>query len=93
MALHLTSVLGLTVALATVLLLIVGLGRLARRFGLNALARGGHQSRLSVAASVAIDPKRRLIIISCDDREGLLLLGPHGDLMLGWIDRRHGAPS
>ncbi len=85
---HSTSLLGSLAALAAVLLLIVVLGRLAARFRLPMLARtrGGDQARLSVRASLAIDPKRRLMIVACDGRESLVLLGPHGDVLIGGID-------
>jgi flagellar protein FliO/FliZ len=58
---------------------LVGLGAVAlRRFGPEALARFGanrKERRLAVVESLALDPARRLVIVSCDGKERLLLLG------------------
>jgi flagellar protein FliO/FliZ len=58
---------------------LVGLGAVAlRRFGPEALARfGGNRKerRLAVVESLVLDPARRLVIVSCDGKERLLLLG------------------
>ena len=63
---------------------LVGLGAVAlRRFGPEALARFGankRQRRLAVVESLVLDPARRLVIVSCDGKERLLLLG-EGQLM------------
>ena len=84
---HATSPFGLIASLATVLLLIIVIGRLAGRFGLPVLSSGGRQTRLGIGATLAIDPKRRLVVLTCDGRDCLLLLGPSGDTMLGWLER------
>nr|MEA2798204.1 flagellar protein FliO/FliZ [Phenylobacterium sp.] len=58
---------------------LVGLGAVAlRRFGPEALARFGanrKERRLAVVESLVLDPARRLVIVSCDGKERLLLLG------------------
>jgi flagellar protein FliO/FliZ len=58
---------------------LVGLGAVAlRRFGPGALARlAGPKAerRLTVVESLVLDPARRLVIVSCDGKERLLLLG------------------
>jgi flagellar protein FliO/FliZ len=58
---------------------LVGLGAVAlRRFGPGALARFGgpkKERRLTVVESLVLDPARRLVIVSCDGKERLLLLG------------------
>ncbi len=89
---HLMSLLGPLAALAVVLLAAVGLGRLAARYGLTSLSGARSHARLANVASLALDPRRRLVIVSCDGRECLLLLGSGRDLMLGWIDRRSVTP-
>ena len=65
-------------ALAFVLGL-VGLGAVAlRRFGPNALARLAaprKERRLAIVETLVLDPGRRLVLVSCDGRERLLLLG------------------
>lgn len=44
-------------------------------------------ARLGVVTACAVDARRRLVVIRCDGREALLLTGPQGDSMLGWLDR------
>ena len=58
---------------------LVGLGAVAlRRFGPGALARFAgprKERRMAVVESLVLDPARRLVIVSCDGKERLLLLG------------------
>ncbi|WP_431302325.1 hypothetical protein [Sediminicoccus sp. BL-A-41-H5] len=68
-------------ALAAVLLLAWGAARVARRRGLVTTQPG----RLSIRSAIGIDARRRLILVSCDGREALLLTGPSGDQFLGWL--------
>ena len=49
-----------------------------RRFGPGALARFAapkKERRLAVVESLVLDPARRLVIVACDGKERLLLLG------------------
>jgi flagellar protein FliO/FliZ len=49
-----------------------------RRFGPEMLARVSSQKkarRLAVVETLVLDPSRRLVLVSCDGRERLLLLG------------------
>jgi len=49
-----------------------------RRFGPDMLARISTQNktrRLAVVETLVLDPSRRLVLVSCDGRERLLLLG------------------
>jgi len=49
-----------------------------RRFGPEVLARFAaprKQRRLTVVETLVLDPSRRLVLVSCDGRERLLLLG------------------
>ena len=71
------------------LILTLGLVGLAavvlRRFGPDAIGRlvpGRKDRRLSVVESLALDPVRRLVLISCDGQEQLLLLG-EGQVLSG----------
>jgi flagellar protein FliO/FliZ len=58
---------------------LIGLAAVAlRRFGPDAIARLSgpkKERRLAVVESLALDPARRLVIVSCDGQEQLLLLG------------------
>ena len=73
--------------LATVLLAVLA-GRAARATGLG---RSGTGERLRVEESLALDARRRLLLIRCEGRLVLLLTGPQ-DRVVGWIDEPRGAP-
>ncbi|MBV1797983.1 flagellar biosynthetic protein FliO [Siccirubricoccus sp. G192] len=68
-------------ALAGVLLLAWLAARGLRASGLA--AREGR--RLAVQEVLAIDARRRLLLLRCDGREVLLLTGGSQDQMLGWL--------
>jgi flagellar protein FliO/FliZ len=69
------------IALAAVLALIWTLARGARAFGL-APAVG---KRLQTAEMLPLDGKRRLVLVRCDGREVLLLVGGPQDTVVGWL--------
>ncbi|MBS7812633.1 hypothetical protein [Roseococcus pinisoli] len=77
-----TSLAQMMGALGAVLLLLWGISRLAGHS--KAMLRPGG-SRVGVRSICALDARRRLVLIACDGREGLLLVGPSGDLFLGWL--------
>jgi flagellar protein FliO/FliZ len=68
------AVFALALTLGLVGLAAVGL----RRFGPDAIARfsgARKERRLAVVESLVLDPTRRLVLVSCDGEEKLLLLG------------------
>jgi flagellar protein FliO/FliZ len=68
-------------ALIATLALIAGAAYGARRLGM--LQPGGAgPKRLKVSESLMLDPRRRLVLVRCDNREHLLLLGPGGDIVV-----------
>ena len=75
-------------ALLIIIALRGGLALIARRAGLGGAAiqfgqgKNRADKRLKVTETLMIDPKRRLVLVQVDDRETLLLLGPHRDLVL-----------
>ena len=58
---------------------LVGLAAVAlRRFGPDAVGRlipARKDRRLAIVESLVLDPSRRLVLVSCDGEERLLLLG------------------
>lgn len=58
---------------------LIGLAAVAlRRYGPEALGRFAtlkKERRLAVVETLVLDPARRLVIVSCDGKERLLLLG------------------
>ncbi len=86
----LDSYLRFVLALVFVLALIGGIAWALRRFGLGGLVATprGAQRRLRLVEALAVDAKRRLILLQRDDVEHLVLLGPEGDLLI-----ERGAPG
>ncbi len=68
-------------ALAFVLGLIGLLAWLARRFRLGSSPPPGAR-RLAVVEALAIDPRRKLVLVRCDEAEHLLLLGQDGNRLI-----------
>ena len=68
------AVFALAVTLGLLGLCAVGL----RRYGPNLLARfaaARPERRLAIVETLVLDPSRRLVLVSCDGHERLLLLG------------------
>jgi flagellar protein FliO/FliZ len=70
-------------ALAATIGAIYVLAAIARRSGLAAASRPGR--RLSVVETIALDPRRRLVLARCDGAEALLLVGGESDQVVGWV--------
>lgn len=68
-------------ALAVVVGLVLLAGRLARRVGFASSGTG----RLRVEEALALDARRRLLIVRCDGRALLLLTGGPQDQVVGWL--------
>ncbi|SMF68118.1 Flagellar biogenesis protein FliO [Tistlia consotensis] len=86
---ELTGYLQFVAALALVLALIGALTWLIKRSGvagslMPAATRKGEARRLGVVEVLPLDPRRKLVLVRCDDREHLLLLhqGPAPDLVV-----------
>jgi flagellar protein FliO/FliZ len=80
-----TSILTAVAALAVVLALIWLAGRMARFGGIAQRPVDGRL--LSVQDVIALDTRRRLYLVKCNDRRVLLLTGGAQDLVIGWLDR------
>jgi len=72
-------------ALAAVLGMIWLAQRSARLGGVGKFRAG---ARLGVQESFALDPRRRLHLIRCDDRFVLLLTGGAQDVVVGWLPKK-----
>ena len=82
MSLTLANWLTAGIALIAVLGLILLLARLLRATGLVPQTGG---QRLRLQEVLALDARRRVILLRCDGREVLLLTGGPQDLCLGWL--------
>lgn len=72
-------------ALAAVLLLIWLAARALRATPLAARPGARPGRRLSLQETLALDARRRLIVVRCDSRDLLLLTGGVEDLVIGWL--------
>jgi flagellar protein FliO/FliZ len=70
-------------ALAAVIGLVLLGGRLLRAGGLGSATTPGR--RLRVQESLALDARRRLVLVRCDGRDLLLLTGGAQDQVVGWL--------
>jgi flagellar protein FliO/FliZ len=86
MSLSLANWLTAGIALLFVLGLILLLARLLRATGLAPQTSG---QRLKLQEVLALDARRRVIILRCDGREVLLLTGGPQDVCLGWLPPRN----
>jgi flagellar protein FliO/FliZ len=78
-----TNYLQFGAALIFVLALIGAIALLLRAVGGLQFAQGRTgDRRLSVTESLLVDARRRVILIRRDDEEYLVLLSPHGDVIL-----------
>jgi len=80
-----TSLLTAVAALGAVLALIWIAARAARVTGFAQRSGGGRL--LVVEDVIALDTRRRLHLIRCEQRRVLLLTGGGQDVVVGWIDR------
>ena len=80
------SYLKFIMVLALVLAMIAGGVWLIKRLGflpgLMNIKPTGQRPRLDVVESKAIDARRRLLIVRCDETEHLLLLGPNSEIVV-----------
>jgi len=71
-------------ALIFVLGLVALLALIARKFGLGfpVIGRANPQRRLSISEMLPIDAKRRLILLSRDGKEHLILMGADSSILI-----------
>ncbi|MGF1625626.1 MAG: flagellar biosynthetic protein FliO [Alphaproteobacteria bacterium] len=73
-------------ALAFVLALILAAAWALRRFGRGAVRaprRGSpHRRRLGIVEAIALDTRRKLVLVRRDDREHLLIIGPQSETVV-----------
>ncbi|MCE2576799.1 flagellar biosynthetic protein FliO [Komagataeibacter sp. FNDCR2] len=68
---------------------------LLSRYGLQLLepylSRRRQTRNLAVVESLAIDQRRRISIIKCGEKKGLILTGGGNDVFLGWMENEDAA--
>ena len=78
-----TALLPALAALAAVLGFILISGRIAQMTRLGRQPHG-KSGRLALVGSLSLDPRRRLVLVQCDQRCVLVLTGQQ-DQVLGWL--------
>ena len=83
------------VAMVFVLGLIWGFALVAKHFGLGNRepVKRSRSKRLSIIETMALDAKRRVVIVRHDDTEHLLLLGNSGEQVIRSADNPADAPA
>ncbi|MEM9169978.1 MAG: flagellar biosynthetic protein FliO [Pseudomonadota bacterium] len=76
------SVLRVVLALAAVAGGMLALAYAMRRAGLVERLKGGAGGRLQIVDSLALDARRRAVLIACDGVEHLVILGPTGETVV-----------
>jgi flagellar protein FliO/FliZ len=71
------------VALIGVIVLIASAAKLFQLRGWQARTRPGRT--LILQESIALDPRRRIHLVQCKQRQVLLLTGGATDLVIGWV--------
>ena len=80
---EMTDYLRSVAALVLVLGMILGVLWLLRRFGVPGMVPPRNAvRRLTLVETIALDSRRRLVLVRRDGREHLLLLGATGDLLV-----------
>lgn len=74
----------LIIALAVVLSLMGGLAFILKKLGLAAQIPNtrSDKRRLKIMESLPLDARRRLVIIKCDDKEHLIILGANNETVV-----------
>jgi flagellar protein FliO/FliZ len=80
----LTSLLSALAALIAVLALIAVAARFARLGGFASRTQGGGRN-LAIEEAIALDARRRLVLVRCPEGRVLLLTGGAQDLVVGWL--------
>ncbi|MCF8481198.1 MAG: flagellar biosynthetic protein FliO [Rhodospirillum sp.] len=81
-------------ALVFVLGLLFALAYVMKRFAAPGMVRNRSAKRIKVLEALAVDPKRRLVLVRRDDVEHLLLVGGDSDLVVeGGIPAREEDPD
>lgn len=80
----LQQLLQLVLALALVVALMGGLAYLLKRLGLGTVSPTVPKAkkRLKIVESQPLDARRRLVILQCDDKQHLVILGQNGETVI-----------
>ena len=74
----------LIIALGVVLFLMGGLALVLKKLGLSEdrFIKTGDKRRLKIIESLPLDARRRLVIVKCDEKEHLIVLGANSETII-----------
>lgn len=77
------QILKLILALVFVLSLMGGLALLLRKLGLSTMGgTSGNKRRIKIIEALALDARRRAVILQCDQKQYLVIMGPNGETLV-----------
>jgi len=80
--LSLPEILKFAAALLFVLALMGGLALIMRKFGGNHPLTAPHKRRMKVIEVLNLDARRKAVLMKCDDKEHLVILGANGETVV-----------
>lgn len=71
-------------ALVFVISLMGGLWLILKKMGINGgfTLQQGKKRRLAIVEMLPIDPKHKAVLLRCDDKDHLVILGPNGETVV-----------
>lgn len=70
-------------AMAVVIALMGGLSLILKKIGMPGTPNTpGHKRRLRIVESLPLDARRRAVLIQCDDKQHLVILGASGETVV-----------
>jgi flagellar protein FliO/FliZ len=79
----LPQIVRLLAALAFVIALMGGLSVILKKVGMPGTPNTpGHKRRMRIIESLPIDARRRAVLIQCDDKQHLVILGTSGETVI-----------
>lgn len=74
----------LIIALCIVFIIMGGLAFALKKLGLatNSTIKSGDKKRLKIVESIPLDARRRLVILKCDNKEHLVILGANSEIII-----------
>ncbi|WP_231866657.1 flagellar biosynthetic protein FliO [Acetobacter malorum] len=76
----------ISLASLVIVVVLILLSRHGLKFAQSYLQRSRKTQELALVESLMLDQRRRLSVVQCGARRGVILTGGGNDLFLGWMD-------
>lgn len=80
----------ISLASLVVVVVLILLSRHGLKFAQSYLQKGRKTQELALVESLMLDQRRRLSVVRCGAKRGIILTGGGNDLFLGWMDDAEG---